>query len=75
MESLLLLFLGFYQCDSATMKNGFGEQCTEIVEKYAPKPAGIPSKWGFVPTGGLTCSGYGKLLDGQCEKRYLVVED
>ncbi|HBI17022.1 MAG TPA: hypothetical protein DDY52_02620 [Candidatus Moranbacteria bacterium] len=74
METILLFFLGFYQCDPATMKNGFDQECTEIIEKHTPRPAGFPSKWGFVPTGGISCPNGGQLVGNQCEERYLGIK-
>jgi hypothetical protein len=74
MDTLLLLFLGIDACDPVTLKNGFGKQCVEIVEVYAPKPTRIPSKFGPILTGGMSCHMGDTLVGGQCKNRYFIVK-
>lgn len=73
MEALLIL-LGLYwdlnQCNAATMRDGFGRECVEVVEIYTPRKNILPSRFGPIPMG-LICD-EGVLIDGHCEKRYLA---
>ena len=76
MDIFWIFVLGFYlenyQCNSVTMRDGFGRSCIEIVKTYLPRPNIIPSRFGPISAGRICDDGI--LVGDRCEKRYLTAK-